>query len=769
MFHNATLFIMTLLAFNPMASLADPYEITYQGRIANSIGTPLSGSVDLEVRFFDAETGGTEKLGARFYPTVPLTAYGVFSLSLALSESESNSLLGASGDLWFEVKDVTHNTVFPRQKITAVPYAMRVPVDESSLDYSATGKLKVKGFSGSPLPLGTPSDGQVLKWQSGTWVWSNDSTGGVGAITTTDINDGTISNIDIAPTAAIAGTKVNPNFGSQNIVTTGTITGNGSGLTNLPAGPLGTSIDSTEIIDGTITDGDIAATAAISSTKISGLGTLSAMSAVGSAQITNGEILDEDIAATAAIAGSKINPDFGSQNITTTGTISGDGSGLTNLPAGSLGTSIDSSEIVDGTITNSDVSTTASISGSKINPDFGSQNIVTTGTISGDGSLLTNLPTPALGTSIDSSEIIDGTIVDADIAATAAISSSKISGLGNLATLSAVGSSEIGDGEILDADIAATAAISSSKISGLGSLSALNSVGSAQIANGAILNADIASTAAISGTKVNPNFGSQNIVTTGTISGNGSLLTNLPPSVLGTTIESSEITNGTIVNADIASTAAISSSKISGLGSLASKNSVSSSDVSNGTLTNIDISSSAAIAGTKISPNFGSQNILTSGTIESSSGGMTFPDSKTQMIASGRSYAVVRLSAHQNIPNNSATALSWGTEDADTDGYWSSGNPSRIIIPTSGFYMVGLNVAFAFNSTGMRQCDILIPGYATIVVEKKPAAGGSHCSLSTLRYFTAGQNLEARVMQDRGADLNVNAVEATHMWILRIN
>ena len=38
--------------------------------------------------------------------------------------------------------------------------------------------------------------------------------------------DGSIVNADINASAAIAGTKVSPNFGSQNIVTTGSITGN---------------------------------------------------------------------------------------------------------------------------------------------------------------------------------------------------------------------------------------------------------------------------------------------------------------------------------------------------------------------------------------------------------------------------------------------------------------------------------------------------------------------------------------------------------------
>lgn len=48
-----------------------------------------------------------------------------------------------------------------------------------------------------------------------------------GTITSTKIADGTIANVDVSATAAIAGTKISPDFGSQNIVTTGTgATGN---------------------------------------------------------------------------------------------------------------------------------------------------------------------------------------------------------------------------------------------------------------------------------------------------------------------------------------------------------------------------------------------------------------------------------------------------------------------------------------------------------------------------------------------------------------
>ncbi len=44
-----------------------------------------------------------------------------------------------------------------------------------------------------------------------------------GTVTSTDIADGTIVNADVNASAAIAGTKISPDFGSQNIATTGTI------------------------------------------------------------------------------------------------------------------------------------------------------------------------------------------------------------------------------------------------------------------------------------------------------------------------------------------------------------------------------------------------------------------------------------------------------------------------------------------------------------------------------------------------------------------
>ena len=59
---------------------------------------------------------------------------------------------------------------------------------------------------------------------AGTKVLDATSLGSSVLITSANITDGTIVNGDVSATAAIAGTKISPDFGSQNVTTTGTIT-----------------------------------------------------------------------------------------------------------------------------------------------------------------------------------------------------------------------------------------------------------------------------------------------------------------------------------------------------------------------------------------------------------------------------------------------------------------------------------------------------------------------------------------------------------------
>jgi hypothetical protein len=106
-------------------------------------------------------------------------------------------------------------------------------------------------------------------------------------------------------------------------------------------------------------------------------------------------------------------------------------------------------------------------------------------------------------------------IVNADISASAAIALSKLA-TGALPTGITVASANLVDGTIVDADVSASASIDLSKLA-TGALPTAITVASANLVDGTIVNADVSASAAIAGTKIAPDFGSQNIVTTGTL------------------------------------------------------------------------------------------------------------------------------------------------------------------------------------------------------------------------------------------------------------
>ena len=176
----------------------------------------------------------------------------------------------------------------------------------------------------------------------------------------------------------------------------------------------------------------------------------------------------------------------------------------------------------------------------------------------------------------------------------------------------AVTSDSILDGTIVNADINASAAIDNSKIAD-GLLKSGITVNSANIVDGSIVNDDVSNSANISGSKL-----ADDSVTLAKL-GSGTL----PSDIV---VTSTNIEDGTIVNADINTSADISGSKLAndsvaltklGGGALPSDITVESANIVNGTIVDADIHTNAAITGTKVTPAFGTQNVSTSGTLAS--------------------------------------------------------------------------------------------------------------------------------------------------------
>lgn len=121
-----------------------------------------------------------------------------------------------------------------------------------------------------------------------------------------------------------------------------------AGGETVTADKLNNLVDSATIAN--IVNADIGSGAAIALSKLA-TGALPAVITVASANLVDGTIVNDDVSATAAIVGSKVTPNFGAQNVVTTGTL---GAGATTL-GGSL--TLGDNNIVAGTTTGVKVGT----------------------------------------------------------------------------------------------------------------------------------------------------------------------------------------------------------------------------------------------------------------------------------------------------------------------------------------------------------------------------------------------------------------------------
>lgn len=139
---------------------------------------------------------------------------------------------------------------------------------------------------------------------------------------------------------------------------------------------LGQTIESSEITDETILNGDISPVAGIAWLKVDKTGATAADVGAAAlahfhdaADLTSGELSDARISDTITVgAGGSVADAALSANVT------------------KLGATIEGGEITSNTITDGNISPSAAIAGTKVSPDFGSQSITTSGSISVTGS-----------------------------------------------------------------------------------------------------------------------------------------------------------------------------------------------------------------------------------------------------------------------------------------------------------------------------------------------------------------------------------------------
>jgi hypothetical protein len=326
-------------------------------------------------------------------------------------------------------------------------------------------------------------------------------------------NTGSVTNASVASDAAIA-------------------------LSKLATGALPTAITvaSANLVDGTIVNADINASAAIALTKLAAVTAGRVVMGNGSNVATATEITgDATLASTGVLTLSNSGVSAATVNNSATsvtpitidakGRVTGTGSPVTITPSFNSLTSVPTT--LSGYGITDAVGSTATAGRVLLG---NSSNLVAATEITGDVTINSSGVTA----------IAAGVIVNADVSASAAIAHSKLASItagqvllgnaSNVATATALsgdvtinssGVTAIGSGVIVNADVSGSAAIALSKLA-TGALPTAITVASANIVDDTIVNADVSASAAIAGSKIAPDFGAQNVLTTGTITG-GSL------------------------------------------------------------------------------------------------------------------------------------------------------------------------------------------------------------------------------------------------------
>lgn len=239
--------LLLALACNAAVAEALSSGFTYQGELKTA-GARANGNFDMELRLFNAETGGSQLGPAQSFGGVTVTN-GLFTVFTDFGPAQF-----AGERQWLEIRirsaaGGSFETLSPRTEVTATPYAWAAA---NALAGSVTGTSVING-----------------------------------SLTGLDISDGSVAAIDLADNS-VSGQKI----------ADGSIFGNDIATE---------SIGSTRIADGNVQGVDLADNA-VSGQKIADgsiFGNDIATESIGSTRIADGNVLLQDLAAN-SVNGAKI-------------------------------------------------------------------------------------------------------------------------------------------------------------------------------------------------------------------------------------------------------------------------------------------------------------------------------------------------------------------------------------------------------------------------------------------------------------------------------
>jgi hypothetical protein len=136
--------VMALVCLTASIATAAPVtqSITYQGKLTNAAGNPLTGTYTLTFRLYNVSTGGTAL--DTIIQDVQANQ-GLFTTNLSFNPNLFNGQA-----LWLGIKAGADPEMTPRQEIRPVPYALNLAAPSEPISYEYyTGPILTPGVGGS--------------------------------------------------------------------------------------------------------------------------------------------------------------------------------------------------------------------------------------------------------------------------------------------------------------------------------------------------------------------------------------------------------------------------------------------------------------------------------------------------------------------------------------------------------------------------------------------------------------------------------------------
>jgi hypothetical protein len=115
--------------------------------------------------------------------------------------------------------------------------------------------------------------------------------------------------------------------------------------------------------------------------------------------------------------------------------------------------------------------------------------------------------------------------------------------------------------------------------------------------------------------------------------------------------------------------------------------------------------------------------------------------------------------ANQSLPASTSTLVSFDAERFDTDNMHTTSPNGRITFNTAGYYIVGANIQFSANASGVRMVSIKRNGTKVIGEQALGAVSSSiatSINVSTIYYFNAGDYVECYAYQSSISSITIN-------------